>query len=87
MEVKQHATKQWMSQPENLRVNKKINWSKWKLNHESPKSLGCSESGPKREVQSNTDLPQEARKSQIQKLNLHLKELGKESKYILKPAK
>ena len=47
-----------MGQPRNQKGNKK-NRDKCKLKHNSPISLGyCS----KREICSNTDLPQEARK-------------------------
>ena len=40
--------------------------------------MGCSKSNSKREVYSNTILPQETRKTQINNLNLHLKQLEKE---------
>ena len=40
--------------------------------------MECSKSSSKREVYSNTILPQEIRKSQINNLTLHLKELEKE---------
>ena len=41
--------------------------------------MGYSKSSPKREVYSNTILPQETRKtSQIDRLTLHLKQLEKE---------
>ena len=40
--------------------------------------MGCSKSSSKREVYSNTILPQETRKSQINNLTLHLKQLEKE---------
>ena len=40
--------------------------------------MGCSKSSSKREVYSNTSLPQETRKSQINNLTLHLKQLQKE---------
>ena len=40
--------------------------------------MGCSKSSSKRKVYSDTILPQETRKSQINNLTLHLKELGKE---------
>ena len=40
--------------------------------------MGCTKSSSKREVYSNTSLPQETRKSQINNLTLHLKELEKE---------
>ena len=42
-----------------------------------PKSMGYSKSSSKREVHSNTDLPQETRKIS-NKLSLHLKELKRE---------
>ena len=40
--------------------------------------MGCSKSSSKREVDSNTILPQETRKSQINNQTLHLKQLEKE---------
>ena len=40
--------------------------------------MGCSKNSSNREVYSNTSLPQETRKSQINNLTLHLKELEKE---------
>ena len=40
--------------------------------------MGCRKSSSKREVYSYTSLPQETRKSQINNLTLHLKELEKE---------
>ena len=40
--------------------------------------MGCSKSSSKREVYSNTVLPQEQEKSQINNLTLHLKQLEKE---------
>ena len=46
------------------------------------KSLGCSKSCSKREVYSNTGLPQEAEKSQINNLILLLKKLEKEHKCL-----
>ena len=44
------------------------------------KPMGCSKNSPKREVYSNTILPQETKKKtqQINNLTLHLKQLGKE---------
>ena len=41
------------------RENLKIHWDKWKLNHKLPKSMGCSKISSKREVHSDTVLPQE----------------------------
>ena len=40
--------------------------------------MGCNESISKREIFSNTSLPQETRKSHINNLTLHLKKLEKE---------
>ena len=47
----------------------------WKLKHNNPKPMGHYKSGAKGKVHSNTGLPQETRKSQINKLTLHLKQL------------
>ena len=41
----------------------------------NPKLMGCRKGSPVREVQSNTGLPKEDKKSQINNLTLHLKEL------------
>ena len=46
--------------------------------------MGWSKSSSKREVYSYTNLPQETRKSQINNLTLHLKELEKEEQTKLK---
>ena len=40
--------------------------------------MGCSKGSPKREVYSNTILPQETIKTQIDSLTLHLRQLEKE---------
>ena len=40
--------------------------------------MGCSKSSSKREVYSNTRLPKETKKTQINNLTFHLKELEKE---------
>ena len=42
--------------------------------------MGCSESSSKREVYSNTILPQETRKTSNRQPNWHLKQLEKEQK-------
>ena len=44
MEIKEHSTKEWMSQPENHRRNEKIQGNEWKLKHDGSKPLGCSKS-------------------------------------------
>ena len=54
--------------------NEESSRKKWQWKHNS-KPMGCSKSSSKREVYSNTILPQEARKSQIDILTLHLKQL------------
>ena len=41
---------------------KKISRNKWQWKHDNSKPMGCSKSNPKREVYSNTILPQETRK-------------------------
>lgn len=58
--------------------NQKIPWEKWKWKHKDPKFMGHSESSPKREIHSNTGLPKETRKSQMNSLSLHLREWKKE---------
>lgn len=45
---------------------------------QTPKPMGCSKSGYKRKGDSGKYLCQEIRKSQINNLNLYLKELKKE---------
>ena len=77
MAVRQHATKEYIGQTRNQWSNKK--YMETYENENVPVSLGYSESGPKREVYSITGLPQEER-SQKNNLNLHLKELEKDSK-------
>ena len=50
---------------------------RWQWKHDDPKPMGCSKSSSKREVYSNTSLPQETRKIS-NNLTLHLKQLDKE---------
>ena len=54
----------------NQRGNQKIPRDKWKWKHDDPKPMGCSKSSSKREVYSNTTLPQETRKISNKKPNL-----------------
>ena len=42
---------------------KKIYRNKWQCKHDNSKPVGCSKSSSKREVYSNTILPQETRKT------------------------
>ena len=53
--------------------------NKWKWKHDNPKPMGFSKSSAKREIHSNTSLPQETRETS-NKLTLHLKQLEKEKK-------
>ena len=46
--------------------------------HNNSKPMGCSKTGSKREVYSNTILPQESRKTSNRQPNWHLKQLEKE---------
>ena len=46
--------------------------------HDNSKPMRCSKSSSKREVYSNTILPQETRKTLNDNLSLHLKQLEKE---------
>ena len=84
MEVKEHATKQWMGQPGNKRRNKKVHGNKWKYNGSKPLNK-IQQKQIKRQGYSNTGLAQEE-KTQINNLTLHLKELEKWTKQNLKPS-
>ena len=54
----------------NLRGNQKTPRNKWKWKNNDPKPMGCSKSSSKREVYSNTILPQETRKISNKQPNL-----------------
>ena len=47
---------------EEMKGETKIPGDKWKWKHNDPKSMGCSKSSSKREIYSDTGLPQETRK-------------------------
>ena len=50
--------------PEEIkREIKKISRNKWQWKHSNSQPMGCSKSSPKKEVYSNTVLPQETRKT------------------------
>ena len=51
--------------------------NKWKWKHNNPKPVGHYKSSVKRKVHSYTGIPQEIRKSEINNLILHLKQLEK----------
>ena len=57
--------------------------NEWKWKHNNPKPVGHGKSSSKEKVHSNTGTPQETRKSQINNLILHLKQL--EQKEIKNP--
>ena len=61
-----------MGQWWNQRINQKIPLKRWKWKHNFTKSMGCIESNSKREVHSDTGLPQETRKMTN---NYHFREL------------
>ena len=63
---------------EEIRGNQKIPRNKWPWKHDGLKPMGCTKSNSKREVYSNTILPQETRNISNNNLTLHLKELEKE---------
>ena len=48
------------------------------MKHDNSKPIGCNKSSSKREVYTNTILPQETRKHWIDNLTLHLKQLEQE---------
>ena len=59
MEAKQYVTKYPRDHWRNQRGNQKIPRDKRQWKHDDPKPMGCSKSSSKREVHSNTSLPQE----------------------------
>ena len=56
---------------------KKISRNKWQWKHDHSKPMGCSKSSPKRDVYSNTILPQETRKTLNRQSNFIPKTTGK----------
>ena len=67
--------------------NKKISRNKWQWKHDNSKPIGCSESSSKRDVYSNTILPQETRKTSHIKPNFSSKTTGKRRMKNLKLVK
>ena len=51
--------------------------NKWKWKHNNLKSMGSSKNSSKREVHSNTTLPQETRKTSNKQRNFTPKTIGK----------
>ena len=52
--------------------------NKWHWKHDNSKPMGCRKSNPKREVYSNTNLPQETRKTMNRQPNFTPKRTEKE---------
>ena len=77
MEIKQHISKQPTGYWRNQKGNKKISRNKWQWKHNNSKPMGCSKSSSKREVYSNTILPQETRKTSNRQPNFAPKTTGK----------
>ena len=67
----------------NKKGNKKISRKKWQWKHNNSKARGWSKRSSKREVYSNTILPQETRKTSDSP-TLHLKQLENEEQKTLK---
>ena len=66
--------------PEEIkREIKKISRNKWQWKHDNSNPMGCSKSSSKREVYSNTILPQGTRKMSNRKSNFTPKTTGKRS--------
>ena len=77
MEIKQYISKYPTGYWRNQKGNQKISRSKWQWKYDNSKSMGCSKSGSKREVFSNTILPQETRKTLSRQPNFTSKTTGK----------
>ena len=67
---------QWVTEEIKREIKKFLETNDRK--HYNSKPVGCSKSSSKREVYSSTILPQETRKTWINNLTLHLKQLEKE---------
>ena len=76
MEIKQHISKKPTGYWRNQKENQKKSRNKWQWEHNS-KPMGCSKSSSKREVYSNTILPQETRKTSNRQPNFTPKTTGK----------
>ena len=78
MEIKQHISKYPTGYWRNKKGNQKISRNKWEIEHNNSKPMGCSKSSSKREIASNTILPQEKRKTLNRQPNFTPKTTGKE---------
>ena len=77
MEIKQHIYKYPTGYWRNQKGNQKISRNKWQWKHDNSKFMGCSRTSSKREVYSNTILPQETRKTLNRQPNFTPKTVGK----------
>ena len=84
MEIKQHVSKYLTGYWRNQKGNQKISRNKWQWEHNNSKPMGCSKSSSKREVYSNTILPQETRKTSNRQPNFTPKTTRKRRKKIRK---
>ena len=76
MKIKQHVSKQPTGYCRNQKGNKKISRKKWQWKHDNSKPMGYSKSSSKREVDSNTILSQETRKTLNRQPNFTPKTTG-----------
>ena len=76
MEIKQCVSKLPTGYWRNQKGNQKISRNKWQWKHDNSKPMGCSKSSSKREVYSNTILPQETRKLSNRQPNFTPKSTG-----------
>ena len=65
---------------EEIKRGKKNSRNKWQWKHNNSKPMGCSKSSSKREIYSNTILPQETRKTWNGQPNFTPKATGKRRK-------
>ena len=79
MEAEQHTAEQPTNHRRNQKTNQNMHRNEWKWKHNNRKPVGQCKNSAKGKVHSNTGIPQETRKkSQINNLTLHLKQLEKE---------
>ena len=65
------------TEPQSKRGKKKTTQKQMTIKHDKPKAMGCNKSSSKRDVYSNTILPQETQNISNY-LSLHVKQLEKE---------
>ena len=77
MEIKQYGSKQPTGYWRNQKGNQKTSRNTWQWKHDTSKPMGCSKSSSKREVYSNTIIPQEIGKTSNRQPNITPKTTGK----------